>query len=89
MGDLIAASACEHNWAGIIVYGVVRDSVALNKLPIGIKALGTNPKKSAKNGSGEVDCPVNFGKVTFHAGDYVYSDEDGIIVVSKPIHHEE
>ncbi len=85
VGDMIASAAHHNNWAGIIINGVVRDSLELKQIPIGIKALGTNPKKSSKTGSGERACPVAFGNVVFHEGDYVYSDEDGIIVVSKPI----
>jgi regulator of ribonuclease activity A len=56
----------------------VRDKVALASLPIGIKALGTNPRKSGKSGSGEADVPVTFGGLTFAAGGLVFGDEDGI-----------
>lgn len=81
MGDAIAGSAVENGWAGVIVHGVVRDRVALSVLPLGVRALGSNPRKSAKEGVGEVDVPVAFGGVTFAPGDTVYADEDGIVVV--------
>ena len=58
VGDLIAASAVENGWAGIIVNGVIRDRVAIASLDLGVKALGSNPRKSAKDGRGEVDVPV-------------------------------
>jgi regulator of ribonuclease activity A len=80
VGDLIGASAVEQGWAGLIIYGVVRDSVALGGLNIGIKALGTNPCKSAKQGTGALDIPVSFGGLEFHPGAWVYSDEDGILL---------
>jgi regulator of ribonuclease activity A len=61
----------------------VRDTVALANLDIGIKALGSNPWKSTKNGTGQVDVPVSFGGVEFRPGYWVYSDEDGILVSSR------
>ena len=58
VGDLIAASAVENGWAGIIVHGAIRDRTAIGALPLGVKALGSNPRKSAKDGVGEVDADV-------------------------------
>lgn len=80
MGDLIAAAAVENGWAGVVINGGVRDRAALAKLPLGIKALGSNPRKSAKDSVGEVDIPVEFGGVTFRPGAVLYADEDGILV---------
>jgi regulator of ribonuclease activity A len=80
-GDLIAGLAVTNGWAGLIINGAVRDSLALAELPIGIKALGTNPRKSSKTGAGESDIPVTFGGLTFGVGDSVFSDEDGVLVV--------
>jgi regulator of ribonuclease activity A len=79
VGDLIAGSAVKNGWAGLVVYGAIRDSVALDSLDIGVKALGTNPRKSAKTGAGELDQPVSFGGVSFVPGHMLYSDEDGIV----------
>ncbi len=80
MGDMIATSACENGWSGVIVFGAIRDQVAIGEIPIGIKALGTNPRKSAKAGSGEVDVTLQIGRVTFRPGAIVFSDEDGVLV---------
>ncbi|WP_455868255.1 RraA family protein, partial [Proteus mirabilis] len=44
MGDLIAASAVRCGWAGVIIVGAVRDRAALAELPLGVKALGSNPR---------------------------------------------
>jgi regulator of ribonuclease activity A len=84
MGDLIAASAVAHGWAGVVVHGAVRDVAALRDLPLGVKALGSNPRKSAKNGAGEVDVPVSFGGVTYRPGQRLWSDDDGIVVLGEP-----
>jgi regulator of ribonuclease activity A len=81
VGDNIASIALESGWAGLIIHGCVRDSAVLGELPIGIKALGTHPKPSAKGGDGELDVPLSFGGVTFRPGARVVSDDDGIVVL--------
>ena len=86
LGDKIAESGRKNGWAGAIVHGAIRDSAAIDGMDFGVKALGTNPKKSAKEGKGEVGVPVSFGKVVFREGDWVYCDEDGILVSEKPLH---
>jgi regulator of ribonuclease activity A len=83
VGDVIAGLGLESGWAGIIVNGVVRDSATLRTLDIGIKALGTNPRKSSKTGEGQRDIAVEFGGVVFVPGEIVYSDDDGIVVVGN------
>ncbi|MDX1871500.1 ribonuclease E activity regulator RraA [Mycolicibacterium sp. 120266] len=82
VGDIIAGLAGDNGWAGIIVHGAVRDASTLRTIDVGIKALGTNPRKGTKTGAGERDVEVTFGGVTFVPGDIAYSDEDGIVVVS-------
>ena len=84
MGDMIAEAGANHGWEGVIIYGAIRDSSAINEMDFGVKALGTNPRKSRKEGKGETDVPVTFGGVTFHPGDYLYSDADGILVSKTP-----
>jgi len=79
VGDLIAASAVENGWAGIIVHGAIRDRAAIGALPIGVKALGSNPRKSAKDGVGEIDVPVSIAGVTFTPGRHVWADADGVL----------
>jgi len=85
VGDLIAGSAVKNGWAGLVIWGVVRDTVALAGLDLGIKALGSNPWKSSKNGTGQVDVPVTFGGVEFRPGSWLYCDEDGILVSPKKL----
>jgi regulator of ribonuclease activity A len=82
VGDVIAELGRSNGWAGLIVHGAVRDASTLRTLDIGIKALGTNPRKSTKTGAGERDVPVTFGGVTFVPGEIAYSDDDGIVVVT-------
>jgi regulator of ribonuclease activity A len=82
MGDLIAGLAVENGWSGAIINGAVRDVATLRTLELGIKALGSNPRKSSKTGAGERDVPVEFGGVTFAPGDEVFSDDDGVVVLA-------
>ncbi|MGW5155772.1 ribonuclease E activity regulator RraA [Nonomuraea wenchangensis] len=80
MGDVIAGIAVASGWAGVVINGAVRDVAALRDLDLGVKALGSNPRKSAKTGAGERDVPVTFGEAVFHPGAELFSDEDGILV---------
>ena len=81
VGDVIAGLAVDNGWAGVIVHGAVRDSAALRTMNLGVKALGTNPRKGTKTGEGQRDVPVTFGGVTFTPGEIAYCDDDGIVVV--------
>ena len=82
VGDIIAGLAHDNGWSGVIVNGPVRDASTLRTIDVGIKALGTNPRKGTKTGAGERDVEVTFGGVTFVPGDIAYCDEDGIVVVA-------
>jgi regulator of ribonuclease activity A len=85
VGDLIAGLAVANGWSGLVINAAVRDVAALRVLPIGIKALGSNPLKSSKRGIGAIDVPVAFGGVLFAPGAFLYSDDDGIVVSDGPL----
>jgi regulator of ribonuclease activity A len=85
MGDQIGELAVANGWAGVVVYGCVRDTVVLGSLPLGVKALAAHPKKSVKRGEGQRDIAVSFAGVTFEPGEWLYADEDGIIVSDRPL----
>jgi regulator of ribonuclease activity A len=80
MGDLIAASAVANGWAGVVINGAIRDREAISELPLGVKALGSNPRKSAKAGAGETDVDVLIDGVTIRSGATIWCDPDGILV---------
>ena len=80
VGDMLAEMGMKNGWAGLIIFGCIRDSAVVSSLDIGIKALGTNPRRSVKKGIGDRDIPISFGDATFTLGDYLYSDEDGILL---------
>jgi len=80
LGGNIAQLACDNGWQGIIVYGCIRDSVIINTLPIGIRALHTHPLRSYKKGAGEENISVTFAGIHFRHDHFLYADADGIIV---------
>ena len=82
LGDNIAGIAVRNGWAGLVVNGCVRDVAALAELPIGVKALGTNPRPSGKSGAGETEVPVAFGGAEFTPGAILHADDDGVIVLA-------
>ena len=81
VGDMIGALARDSGWVGIVINGCVRDVDALGQLDVGVLALGSNPRPSAKDGAGEVDVPVDFGGVTFRPGATLHADADGVVVL--------
>ncbi|BBA95528.1 putative ribonuclease activity regulator protein [Actinacidiphila reveromycinica] len=81
MGDQMAEVALANGWAGVVVNGAVRDTALLRRLPLGVAALGSNPLRSGKQGTGRRDGEVSFGGVTFRPGATVYVDEDGVVVL--------
>lgn len=85
VGDQLALLGVKNGWAGVIVYGCIRDSAAIGGMDIGVFALGTHPLKTVKRNEGQCDVPVSFGGVTFVPGEYVYADEDGVVVSAQAL----
>lgn len=85
VGDQLAELAVKNGWAGILVYGCIRDSKAIGEMDLGVFALGTHPRKTVKRNIGEIDLAVSFGGVTFHPGHYAYADEDGVVVSASAL----
>jgi len=83
VGDQLAILAQKNGWEGVVVYGCIRDSGDINGIDIGVRALNTHPQKSIKKGVGDRDIAVTFGGVTFNPGEYLYADEDGVLVSSR------
>ena len=86
VGDQIAASAVANGWAGVVVWGCIRDSAVVAGLDLGCLALGTVPAKTEKRGEGQRDVPVSFAGVRFEPGAHVYVDADGLVVAPEALH---
>jgi regulator of ribonuclease activity A len=80
LGDMLAEQAVEQGWAGVVLYGCVRDVEVLAETELGIQALGAHPRKSEKHGEGQRDIPVTFAGVTLTTGQWLYADNNGIVV---------
>ncbi len=80
LGDMLAEKASKNGWEGIIIYGCIRDVDVIMETDLGVQALGTVPLKTDKSGLGDVNVPVKFGGVVFTPGEFVYADNNGVIV---------
>lgn len=80
LGDMLAENAAQNGWEGIVIYGCIRDVNAIADIDIGVQALGAHPLKTDKKGVGELNVTVRFGGVDFVPGEYIYADNNGIVV---------
>jgi regulator of ribonuclease activity A len=85
LGDMLAEKAAANGWAGLVINGVIRDVNEINVTALGVQALGTCPVKTEKLGMGQRDIPVNIGGVDIETGDYVYADDNGVLVSKVPL----
>lgn len=85
VGDQLALLGVRNGWAGIVVYGCIRDSKAISEMDIGVFALGTHPLRSVKRDVGESEVELHFGGVRFRPGEFLYADEDGVIVSARAL----
>ena len=80
LGDMLAEKAAKNGWEGILVYGCVRDVDVLAQTDLGIQALASHPMKTDKRGIGDLNVAVTFGGVTFRPGEFIYADNNGVII---------
>lgn len=80
MGDVLAGLAVKNGWTGVVIHGGIRDSVAIDKLDLGVKALGATARRGKTDLGGGRDIPVWFGGVTVRPGDWIYADRDSVLV---------
>ena len=85
MGDLIAQSALDNHWNGVIIYGCVRDVDVIAGLDLGVHALASTPQKSTRKGVGESQVKLHIGGVEIAPDDYVYVDNNGILISKAPL----
>jgi regulator of ribonuclease activity A len=84
VGGNLAVSAASNGWAGIVVYGCIRDADELAEQPLGVRALAAMPRKSQRGlHSGQAGIPVIFAGVVFREGEWLCADRDGILVLPE------
>ncbi|MEM6730254.1 MAG: ribonuclease E activity regulator RraA [Myxococcota bacterium] len=82
LGDQMASAAVANGWAGVVIFGCIRDAAELAKMDLGVLALSTIPRKSIRRGEGQRDLRVHFHDVAFEPGAELYADEDGVVVMA-------
>lgn len=80
LGGNLAAAAAKNLWAGVIVFGAVRDADEIDACDLGVRALALNPRRSTKRGEGQRDLPIEIHGVPVRPGEWTYADRDGIVV---------
>jgi len=85
MGDVMAALGASNGWEGVIINGCIRDSADVARVNLGVKALATIPRKTIKRNQGVMNVPLRFASVVFNPGEYVYADEDGIVIAETDV----
>lgn len=85
LGDMLAEQAAANGWAGLVINGAVRDVDEIGVTALGVQALGKCPLKTEKLGMGQRDIPVAFGGVEIAPGDYIYADNNGVIVSKRSL----
>lgn len=83
VGGNLAALAARNGWSGIVVFGAVRDVAELAGADVGVKALAACPRKSGKTGAGQRAVPVAIAGVTVAPGDFLWADEDGVVISDR------
>jgi len=83
LGDMLAASAAENGWQGLLINGCVRDVEILETIDLGVKALNSHPVKTEKRGEGQRDINVTFAGATIRPGHYLYADANGAVVAVR------
>lgn len=81
LGDLIAAAAVSNGWAGMVIHGCVRDVPALADMDLGVAALGSCPRKTDKQGLGEVDVVLQIAGSRIVPGQWLFVDATGVVVL--------
>lgn len=83
IGGVLAKRAENNGWAGIVIYGCIRDVDDVNLCDIGVRALGSYPVKPGKKCNGEKHVPVSIAGIRVCEGDWLYADSDGILIAAS------
>ena len=85
VGGNLGAAAARNGWAGVVVDGCVRDVTELAQCGVGLRALAAMPLPTEKRQEGQRDIPVQIQGVWVRPGDWLYADEDGMVVMASPL----
>jgi regulator of ribonuclease activity A len=86
LGGNLGAAAARNGWAGVVIDGCVRDVAELAECAVGIRALASIPLPTEKRGEGQSNLAVQIQGVWIRPGDWLYADEDGVVVTTPGLH---
>ena len=85
LGGNLGAAAARNGWAGVVIDGCVRDTAELAGPAVGIRALAAMPLPTEKRNQGQSEVAVQVQGVWIRPGDWLYADEDGIVVSANAL----
>jgi regulator of ribonuclease activity A len=85
LGDMLGKQAADNGWSGVVIHGCVRDSADMAEFDLGVLALAAMPVRSEKKGEGQRDVFIDIAGARIHPGDFVYVDEDGLVVARRAL----
>lgn len=85
LGDRLAEKASQNGWAGVVVIGAIRDVEVIDAIDIGVRSLGTCPRKTEKLGKGDRDVILSLREVVVNPGDWLYADRNGVVVAGREL----
>ena len=85
LGGNLGAAAARNGWAGVVIDGCVRDTAELAGHTVGIRALAAMPLPTEKRNQGEAGVTVQIQGVWVRPGEWLYADEDGMVVASRAL----
>lgn len=85
LGGNLGAAAARNGWAGLVIDGCVRDVAELAACHTGIFALASIPLPTERRNEGQRDVAVRIQGVWVRPGDWLYADEDGVVVADRQL----
>ena len=83
LGDMIAGALANNGWAGIVIWGAVREVEEMGKLDLGVLALGHVPMPGTRRGDGQIGLDLMIGDAVVQPGAYLFADVDGVVLFPK------
>jgi len=82
-GELATYSSVEKKIAGVVIDGAIRDVPEIRKVKFPAFARIIMPTAGEPKGFGEMGVPVEVGGVRVFPGDWVFGDDDGVVVIPQ------